>query len=56
MDITGLDGFLDDNDFTGVVLLKEGNRTVFEAARGLASRRWDVPNTLDTRFDTASIT
>lgn len=56
MDIAGLDGFLDDNDFTGVVLVKDGNRTVYEAARGLASRRWDIPNTLDTRFDTASIT
>ena len=56
MDITGLDGFLDENDFTGVVLVREGSRTVFEAARGLASRRWGIPNTLDTRFDTASIT
>ena len=56
MDTTGLDAFLDDNDFTGVVLLKEGNRTVYEAARGLATRRWNIPNALDTRFDTASIT
>jgi CubicO group peptidase (beta-lactamase class C family) len=56
MDTTGLDAFLDDNDFSGVVLLKEGNRTVYEAARGLATRRWGIPNTLETRFDTASIT
>ena len=56
MDTTGLDAFLDDNDFTGVVLVKEGNRTVYEAARGLATRRWGIPNALDTRFDTASIT
>ena len=56
MDITGLDDFLNDNDFTGVVLVKEGTRTVFEAAAGLASRRWDIPNTLDTRFDSAAIT
>ena len=56
MDTTGLDTFLTENDFTGVVLVKEGNRTVYEAAAGLASRRWDIPNTLDTRFDTASIT
>jgi len=56
MDTTGLDAFLDENDFTGVVLVKDGNRTVYEAARGLASRRWGIPNTMDTRFDTASIT
>jgi CubicO group peptidase (beta-lactamase class C family) len=56
MDTTGLDAFLTENDFTGVVLVKEGNRTVYEAAAGLASRRWDIPNALDTRFDTASIT
>ena len=56
MDTTGLDAFLDDSDFSGVVLIKDGNRTVYEAARGLASRRWDIPNTMDTRFDTASIT
>lgn len=56
MDTAGLDSFLTDNDFTGVVLVKEGNRVVYEAARGLASRRWDIPNTTETRFDTASIT
>jgi len=56
MDTTGLDAFLDENDYTGVVLLKEGNRTVYEAARGLATRRWGIPNSLETRFDTASIT
>lgn len=56
MDIAGLDGFLDENGFTGVVLVKDGNRTVYEAARGLATRRWGIPNTLGTRFDTASIT
>src|SRR6187402_1398933 len=56
MDITGLDAFLDENDFTGVVLVKEGNRTVFESATGLATRRWGIPNTMETRFDTASIT
>ncbi|MBX3100492.1 MAG: beta-lactamase family protein [Salinibacterium sp.] len=56
MDISGLDSFLDESDFTGVVLVKDGNRVVYEAVRGLASRRWDIPNTMDTRFDTASIT
>lgn len=56
MDTTGLDAFLARNDFTGVVLIRNGSGTVYEAAAGLASRRWDVPNTLDTRFDASSIT
>lgn len=56
MDTTGLDDFLADNDFSGSVLVRKGNSTVFEAASGLATQRWGIPNTLDTRFDSASIT
>ena len=56
MDTTGLDAFLAEHDFSGVVLIAEGDRVVYEAATGLASQRWGIPNTLDMRFDTASIT
>lgn len=56
MDTSGLDAFLADHDFSGVVLVKKGHATVFEAATGLATQRWGIPNTLETRFDTASIT
>ncbi len=56
MDTSGLDDFLASTGFNGVVLVRRGEETLFEAACGLASRRWDVPNTADTRFDTASIT
>ncbi|WP_407342147.1 serine hydrolase domain-containing protein [Pengzhenrongella phosphoraccumulans] len=42
--------------FPGVVLVTEGARTLYEGAFGLASRAWGVPNGIDTRFDTASIT
>jgi len=56
MDTDGLDAFLAEHDFSGVVLIKRGPTTVFEAATGLATQRWGIPNTLDTRFDTASIT
>ncbi|WP_433259901.1 serine hydrolase domain-containing protein [Actinosynnema sp. CS-041913] len=44
------------DQFSGVVLVRSGDRTLFSGAYGWASRRWPVPNTLDTRFDTASIT
>ena len=47
---------LRDQDFNGVVLVRRGAATLFESATGLAGRRWRAPNTMDTRFDTASIT
>ena len=56
MDTTGLDAVLAEHDFSGVVLVKKGPTTVFEAATGLATQRWGIPNTIETRFDTASIT
>lgn len=56
MQVDGLHAFLTDSRFTGVVALERGGRTLFEGAYGLASPRWGVPNTLETRFDTASIT
>lgn len=56
MDTTGLGDVIDREDFSGVVVIREGRTTVFESASGLATPRWEVPNTLDTRFDTASIT
>lgn len=56
MDTSGLAAFLDAQQFNGVVVVRKAGGVIFEHASGLASRRWNVPNTLDTRFDTASIT
>jgi len=56
MDTAGLTDFIADSNFSGVVLIRSGAATVFEGAFGLASPRWNVANTMDTRFDTASIT
>ena len=56
MRVDGLDALLTQQEFSGVVLLRRGNDTVFEGAYGLASPRWGVANAMDTRFDTASIT
>jgi CubicO group peptidase (beta-lactamase class C family) len=44
------------DQFSGVVLIRRGETTVFSGAYGWASRRWEVPVTVATRFDTASIT
>ena len=42
--------------FSGVVLITRGESCLYSSAFGYASRPWKVRNTLDTRFDTASIT
>ena len=42
--------------FSGVVLITQSNALLFAGAYGYASRAFHVPNTLMTRFDTASVT
>jgi CubicO group peptidase (beta-lactamase class C family) len=44
------------DEFSGVVLVTRGGSQLYAAAYGYASRPWKVRNTLDVRFDTASIT
>ena len=56
LDTNGLDAFLAEQQYSGVVLVRNGGSTVYEAASGLATQRWGIPNTMETRFDTASIT
>lgn len=46
----------DADEFSGVVLVRRDAVELFAGAYGPASRRWPVPNTMGTRFDTASIT
>lgn len=48
---------LEDQDrYSGVVLITRGQQELFAGAYGYASRPWKMRNTLQTRFDTASIT
>jgi CubicO group peptidase (beta-lactamase class C family) len=49
-------GHLAGADFSGVVVLRRAGEPVLSRAYGFATPRWRVPNTVDTRFDTASIT
>jgi CubicO group peptidase (beta-lactamase class C family) len=42
--------------FSGVVGIRQGDRDLLMAAFGYASRTWDIPMSLETRLDTASIT
>jgi CubicO group peptidase (beta-lactamase class C family) len=50
-----LDGLVAKDDFSGVVLVAKGDTPVFRKAYGLASREYDVPNRVDTRFNLGSI-
>jgi CubicO group peptidase (beta-lactamase class C family) len=45
-----------DDKFSGVVWITQGDAPLFTGAYGYASRSWKVKNTLNTRFDTASMT
>lgn len=45
----------DHDRFSGVVLVARGNDVLLHTAGGLANRERGIPNTLDTRFNTASV-
>jgi CubicO group peptidase (beta-lactamase class C family) len=42
--------------FSGVVRITRGEHELFAGAYGFASRAWSVPVTMETRFNTASLT
>ncbi|MBF6592149.1 MAG: beta-lactamase family protein, partial [Ktedonobacterales bacterium] len=42
--------------FSGVALITRGGVQLFAGAFGYASRSWRIPNSVATRFDTASVT
>lgn len=45
----------DANEFSGVVLIRKGGKTLLHEAYGLASIEYQAPNTVDTRFNLASV-
>ena len=49
-----VDAMAAETDFSGVVRVDRGEGTEFAAAYGLADRRWEIANTVDTRFGLAS--
>jgi len=42
------------HNLSGVILLTQGDKILFHEAYGFASRRYNVPNKLDTKFNLAS--
>ena len=57
--VSSLDKYLEDtvkaDEFSGVVLLAKNGKPVFQKAYGLASKEFNVPNRIDTRFNLGSI-
>ena len=45
----------DSGEFSGVVLMRKGGKTILHEAYGLANIGYKAPNTIDTRFNTASV-
>lgn len=50
------DEFYENYNFSGTCLVKQGGTTVFSNAYGMAHKGFHIPNALDTKFDTASVT
>lgn len=44
-----------DDKFSGAVLLARDGKPIFAQAHGLASKRWNVPNRIDTKFNLGSM-
>ncbi|MGK7888226.1 MAG: serine hydrolase domain-containing protein [Leptolyngbyaceae cyanobacterium] len=57
--VTHLQAILDtetrSHQFSGVVLIQQGDRTLFKATCGYANRVWKMPNQINTRFRLASV-
>ena len=51
-----LDTFLEKELFSGVVLISRDGQPLYEKACGMANRMGNIPNTMETRFATASLT
>ena len=47
--------YADGDFFSGVVRVTRGDRVIYENAFGYADRAWQVPNSLQTRFQIASL-
>ena len=56
--VTAAESFLEGlstDEFSGTVLVARGEEVLIEAAKGWASRRYEVPNNVETRFNLGSI-
>ncbi len=47
--------FAENRDFSGTCLVKQGEETLFSYAYGMAHKGFRIPNNIDTKFNTGSI-
>jgi len=52
---TLMSAYHDCGQFNGVILVKQGDRVIYERAFGLANREWNVANTTDAKFLIGSV-
>jgi len=46
---------VDEDDFSGAVLVAKDGKTIFEQAYGLANKSYNVKNNIDTKFNLGSM-
>jgi len=46
----------ENNQFSGVALIAHSDAIIYYKAFGLANREWEIPNTINTKFNIQSIT
>ncbi|MCM1988519.1 serine hydrolase domain-containing protein [Oceanirhabdus seepicola] len=51
-----IEDFVSKQEFSGTILVKEGEEIIYREAHGYAHRGFKVKNKIDTKFDTASVT
>jgi len=44
------------NEFTGTVLVAQNGKIIYEKAFGMSDREWNIPNTIQSKFEVGSIT
>lgn len=50
-----MNAYAENGQFSGTILIKKGNKIIYENAFGLANREWNIPNTIDSKFLIGSI-
>lgn len=50
-----VDSYAQNRGFSGVVLVMRGNETILEASYGRADIEWNVPNSLNARYQIGSL-
>jgi CubicO group peptidase (beta-lactamase class C family) len=47
--------YAENGQFNGTILVKKGQKIIYKNAFGIANREWNIPNTIDSKFQIGSI-